>query len=175
MMRAIGRALRSRRAGERWRVAEDPRFSSVPRTLALGSPAFADGGSLPDGPASPPLSWSGVPERTAMLAIVVEDVDVPLPRPVAHAIAYAIDPQTRGLEGGGLAPEHLSFGAGAFGTRRYVAPSPLPGHGPHRYVFTVLAIDYIPRFDQPPTRGRLLDAIAGHVLALGEITGTREA
>jgi phosphatidylethanolamine-binding protein (PEBP) family uncharacterized protein len=44
----------------------------------------------------------------------------------------------------------------------------------HRYVFTVLAVDYVPRFDQPPTRGRLLDAIAGHVLALGEITGTRE-
>jgi hypothetical protein len=174
MMRAIGRALRERRAGERWRVAEDPRFSAVPRTITILSDAFADGGALPDDPASPPLRWSGVPERTAMLALVVEDVDVPLPRPATHAIAYAIDPQTNALEAGGIAPGQMSLGTGAFGTRRYIAPAPLPGHGPHRYVFTVLAVDYVPRFDQPPTRGRLLDAIAGHVLALGEITGTRE-
>lgn len=174
MMRAIGRALRERRAGARWRVAEDPRFAGVPRTIAIHSDAFADGGALPDGPDSPALRWSGVPERTAMLALVVEDVDVPLPRPATHAVAYAIDPQTNALDAGGIAPGQITLGTGAFGTRRYIAPSPIPGHGVHRYVFTVLAVDYVPRFDQPPTRGRLLDAIAGHVLALGEITGTRE-
>jgi len=174
MMRALGRALRDRRAGERWRVAEDPRFSAVPRTITILSDAFDDGGALPDGPGSPPLRWTGVPEGTAMLALVVEDVDVPLPRPATHAVAYAIDPQTDGLAAGGIAPEQIALGSGAFGARRYIAPSPIPGHGAHRYVFTVLAVDYVPRFDQPPTRGRLLDAIAGHVLALGEITGTRE-
>jgi len=35
-------------------------------------------------------------------------------------------------------------------------------------------VDFVPRFDQPPTKGRLLDAIAGHVAALAELMGTRE-
>lgn len=173
-MSFIGRALRGRRAGAQWRVAEDPRFSAVARTIVVRSSGFVDDGPLPDGPLSPPLEWSGVPDGTAELAIIVEDVDVPLPRPVTHAVAYAIDPQTRSLGAGELAPDRITLGKGAFGTQRFVAPSPIPGHGPHRYVFTVLALDYVPRFDQPPTRGRLLDAAAGHVIALGEITGTRE-
>jgi phosphatidylethanolamine-binding protein (PEBP) family uncharacterized protein len=60
------------------------------------------------------------------------------------------------------------------GGRHYVPPAPLAGQGPHRYVFTLLAVDDVPRFEQPPTRVRLLDAVAGHVRALGELIGTAE-
>ena len=66
------------------------------------------------------------------------------------------------------------MGYNGAGRRDYIAPAPLPGHGAHRYVFTLLAVDYVPRFDQPPTRGRLLDAIAGHVAGLGELIGSLE-
>jgi Raf kinase inhibitor-like YbhB/YbcL family protein len=172
-MRALGRALRGWRAGPDARVAEDPRFAQVPRSLVQRC-AFADGEPLPDGPASPALAWTGVPEGTAALAIVVEDLDVPFPRPFVHAVAYAIDPRTASVGAGELAPDRMTLGYNGIGRRSYLAATPLPGHGPHRYVFTVLAIDYVPRFDQPPTRGRLLDAAAGHVVALGEIVGTRE-
>jgi hypothetical protein len=172
MIRFFGRRVRSWRAGEQWRVAEDIRFSQVPRTIELRSPAFEDGAPLPPGAASPPLSWSGVPPEAKVLALVVEDVDAPLLRPLTHAVAYAIDPATASLGAGALTGAIMGYNGA--GRRDYVPPAPLPGHGRHRYVFTLLAVDYEPRFDQPPTRGRLLDAIAGHVIALGELVGTAE-
>jgi Raf kinase inhibitor-like YbhB/YbcL family protein len=173
-MYLFGRALRRWRAGADFRVAADPRFSAVPQTLALQSDAFADGAALPRSHASPPLAWSGVPPETKMLALVVEDVDVPMPWPFAHAVAYDIDPATSTLEAGALESTRTTMGLNGMQRRAYIWATPLPGHGPHRYVFTLLAVDFVPRFDQPPTRGRLLDAIAGHVLALGELTGTDE-
>jgi len=172
-MRALGRLLRRWRAGPEARVAEDPRFSEVPRTIVLRSD-FADGEALPDGEASPALTWTDVPEHTQSLALVVEDLDVPFPRPLAHAVVYALAPHTTALPAGGIVADRVTLGYNGLGRRSFLAATPLPGHGPHRYVFTLLAIDYAPRFDQPPTRSRLLDAAAGHVVALGEITGTRE-
>ena len=174
--RFFGRRIRRWRAGSEWRVGEDIRFSSVPRTLALTSPAFAHGEAMPAAPDSPPLEWSGVPPQTKMLALVMEDVDAPLLRPLMHAVAHGIDPATTSLEAGALdgKHEHVTMGYNGGGGRSYIAPAPIPGHGPHRYVFTLLAIDFEPRFDQPPTKGRLLDAIAGHVCALGELMGTVE-
>ena len=160
LLRPLGRRLRGVRAGESFRCAEDPRFAHVPRTIALRGVAFEDGGPLPPGADSPALAWDQVPAGTAFLALVVEDVDVPLPRPLVHGVAYGLDLQKPGLEAGAIAG--------------FRAPAPIPGHGVHRYVFTLLAADYVPRFDQPPTRGRLLDAVAGHVIALGELTGTKE-
>jgi Raf kinase inhibitor-like YbhB/YbcL family protein len=173
-MRLFGRRLRRWRAGAEYRVAEDIRFSGVPRAIALRSPAFADGAEMPTGKASPPLEWSGVPPQAKTLVLVVEDVDAPLLRPMTHALAYAIDPATTSLAAGALGGADVAMGYNGAGRRDYVAPAPLPGHGRHRYVFTLLAVDYVPRFDQPPTRGRLLDAIAGHAAALGELTGTLE-
>jgi Raf kinase inhibitor-like YbhB/YbcL family protein len=170
----LGRNMRGWRAGDEFRVAEDIRFSQVPRTIDLRSPAFAYGEPIPASSASPPLAWSGVPAAATMLALVVEDVDAPLLRPLTHAIAYGIDPATTSLDEGALDGEHVTMGYNGAGRRGYVAPAPLTGHGAHRYVFTLLAVDFIPRFDQPPTRGRLLDAIAGHVAALGELIGSLE-
>jgi Raf kinase inhibitor-like YbhB/YbcL family protein len=174
LLRAVGRGLRNVRAGEDFRVGEDPRFAHVPRTIALRSDAFTDGGPLPPGPDSPPLAWSEIPPHAQMLALVVEDVDVPFLRPLTHAIAYAIDPKTTGLERGALEATRTMLGLNGVGRRAYIPPSPIPGHGMHRYVFTLLAVDFVPRFDQTPSRGRLLDAIAGHVIALAELTGKME-
>ena len=175
MIRALGRRLRGWRAGEQYRVAEDIRFARAPRELALRSDAFADGAAIPQSKASPPLAWSGTPPQTQCLVLVVEDVDAPMLRPFVHALVYELDPATNALAAGALGRDAgVAMGLNGFGKRAYAPPTPLPGHGPHRYVFTLLAVDYIPHFDQTPNRGRLLDAIAGHVLALGELTGVVE-
>jgi Raf kinase inhibitor-like YbhB/YbcL family protein len=174
MMRVLGRLLRGWRAGADLRVAEDPRFAFVPRTLDLRSPAFDEGEELSAERSSPPLAWSGVPPGTKTLALIVEDVDVPLPRPFVHAVAYALDPATTSLAAGELEAARLPLGLNSARGTSYRPPRPIPGHGSHRYVFTLLAVNFVPHFDQPPSRGRLLDAIAGHVLALGELTGTHE-
>jgi hypothetical protein len=193
-MRALGRRIRGWRAGAEHRTAEDDRFFDVPHTIELLSDAFASGEPLPSSHLSPPLRWSGVLAEARCLALIVEDVDVPLLRPRVHAIAYAIDPATTSFSEGALTGAQFAagnlgrtrfaadalgrtqFALGYNGARRraYEAPAPLPGHGLHRYVFTLLAIDFTPRFDQPPTKGRLLDAISGHVISLGELVGTAE-
>jgi Raf kinase inhibitor-like YbhB/YbcL family protein len=166
--------MRRWRAGPEFRCCEDPRFAFVPRTIELRSAAFTSGGPLPNTDESPPLEWSNVPAGTQSLVLVMEDVDVPFPRPLVHALAHDIAPETTALEAGALAGTHVTMGYNGAGQRGYVAPAPIPGHGPHRYYFTVFAINFEPRFDQPPTKGRLLNAIAGHVLAAGEIYGTAE-
>jgi Raf kinase inhibitor-like YbhB/YbcL family protein len=155
-------------AGPELRVAEDPRFAYVPRTIELRSDVFRDGKPLVQTDVSPALEWHNVPAETKKLALVMEDVDVPFPRPLVHAIAYDIDPSATAITAGALDGTQVTMGYNGSGHQGYVAPAPLPGHGPHRYYITLLAIDFIPRFDQPPTNVRLLDAIAGHVLALGE-------
>ena len=104
----------------------------------------------------------------------MEDVDVPLLRPLVHALAYDLAPSATALEAGALDGTHVPMGYNGAGRCGYLAPSPLQGHGAHRYYFTLLAVDFVPRFDQTPTKGRLLDAIAGHVAALGELMGTAE-
>ncbi|HEY0396611.1 MAG TPA: YbhB/YbcL family Raf kinase inhibitor-like protein [Candidatus Elarobacter sp.] len=174
MMRLFGRRIRKWRAGAEFRVAEDIRFSQAPRAIELRSDAFANGEPMPPLKVSPALRWTGVPPPAKMLALIAEDVDAPLLRPMTHAIAYGIDPATTSLAEGALGGDEVEMGYNGAGRRDYVAPAPLPGHGVHRYVFTLLAVDYVPRFDQPPTRGRFLDAIAGHVAALGELIGTFE-
>jgi Raf kinase inhibitor-like YbhB/YbcL family protein len=174
MMGLLGRVLRSWRAGADLRVAEDPRFAFVPRTIDLRSPAFAEGDELSAEATSPPLAWSGIPPGTKTLALIVEDVDVPLPRPFVHAVAYGVDPATTSLAAGELDDTLLPLGLNSARGTTYRPPRPIPGHGPHHYVFTLLAVNFVPHFDQPPSRGRLLDAIASHVLALGELTGTHE-
>ncbi len=174
MIRALGRRMRGLRANEKWLAANEKRFAFVPRGIVLRSPAFADGAPMPASAASPPLAWSGVPDGTAMLALVMEDADVPFPRPVPHAVVYGLEATRTTLAEGEIDVRTLPVGYNVAGMRAYAKPAPIPGHGPHRYVFTLFAVDYVPRFDQPPTRGRLLDAIAGHVLALGTLTGTVE-
>jgi Raf kinase inhibitor-like YbhB/YbcL family protein len=181
VIRAIGRRLRGWRAGMEHRVAEDDRFFDVPHAIELRSDAFASGEAMPASRESPALQWSVVPAAAQSLVLVVEDVDAPLPRPFTHAIVYAIDPAIMSFTAGAIGRpdspqtgDEYDVGYNGIGRRAYIAPSPLPGHGVHRYVFTLLAVDYVPRFDQPPTRGRLLNAVAGHVVALGELIGTAE-
>jgi Raf kinase inhibitor-like YbhB/YbcL family protein len=162
------RLRRRQRAGPELRVAEDPRFAYVPRTMELRSDAFRDGEPLAQSGISPPLEWRNVPADTKKLALVMEDVDVPFPRPLVHAIAYDIDPSATAITAGALDGTQVTMGYNGSGHQGYAAPAPLPGQAPHRYYITLLAFDVVPRFDQRPTRERLLDAIAGHVLALAE-------
>ena len=55
----------------------------------------------------------------------------------------------------------------------YSGPRPIPGHGPHRYRFHVLALDR-PVPSDVATVKALLAAASGHVLARGTLTGTYE-
>jgi phosphatidylethanolamine-binding protein (PEBP) family uncharacterized protein len=56
----------------------------------------------------------------------------------------------------------------------WLPPDPPVGHGQHRYVFQVFALDTVPRFEARPGRAELLDKIKGHVIAKGLLIGTYE-
>jgi Raf kinase inhibitor-like YbhB/YbcL family protein len=157
----------------------------VPRAgMSITSPVFEDGGTIPDrytqdGEALfPPLEWHGVPAGTRSLALIVEDADAPFPRPLVHAVLHSIPPGLSGIQEGGLAmkqvrmsPLGFKVGRNSMARPGWMAPSPIPGHGPHRYAFQLFAADLVPSFPNPPGRGILLRALKGNLLAAACVIG----
>jgi Raf kinase inhibitor-like YbhB/YbcL family protein len=181
---AIGEALSGLKAGVE-KTAYHAEFDTAPTGLTVTSPAFADGGAMParfteDGAKlSPPLAWSGVPAGTAALVLLVEDADSPTPKPIVHAIAWDLPPGSEGLAEGALASPGSSgaghdLGKNTFLKAGYLPPDPPTGHGSHRYLFQLYALNRRLDLDDNPGRGALLDAMHGHVLAKGLLTGTYE-
>ena len=177
----IGHALRPVRAG--LGAVAAARLGEGAITLA--SAAFDDGAPMharftADGAGlSPPLHWAGVPEGTASLALMVEDADAPLPRPIVHLVLHALSPSLNGLAEGAVPPrmaQSRMFVAGrnSYGRRGWLPPSPIPGHGPHRYVFQLFALPepFAPR--RVPGRGAVLVAARRGLLAHGTLVGTYE-
>ena len=175
----LGRALAGRRAGIDKIVAAQPDMAAEAQ-LTLTSPAFADGARLPerftaDGEgASPPLTWAGAPEG-ARLALIVEDPDAPTSQPVVHAVvADLVGPAGR-LEEGGIVKDAAEADVGRNSAFRkgWLPPDPPNGHGEHRYVFQLFALDIdAPDPGEAPGRAALVEAMRGHVLATGVLVGT---
>jgi Raf kinase inhibitor-like YbhB/YbcL family protein len=144
--------------------------------LELTSTAFADGASIPtkytgDGAnLSPPLAWAFVPEGTRSLALIVHDPDAPS-GDFVHWLAWDIDPEPGGLDGGAPAPTEGANGRGETG---YMGPSPPPGHGPHRYFHELHALDTDLDLQRGASREELEQALDGHVIAKTQLVGTYE-
>jgi len=180
-MALLGKVLRRVRAGEQ-RSPLSGRGFDAPESIAVTSSAFTDGGAMPSSSAgkgvgdniSPPLRWTGLPPETRHVVLIVDDVDVPLPRPLLHTIAV-IEPTLDGVAAGSLQPgtAGMRFIRADLGQRGYAGPRPIPGHGPHHYRFHVFAIDEA-FIDNVSTAKALLAAMTGHVLARGMLTGTYE-
>ncbi len=152
-------------------------------TLSISSPEFSNHGEIPaeytcDGDnISPPLAWSGLPEGTRSLALIVDDPDAPDPkapkRTWVHWVLYNIPAATSGLQKG-VQPSHLPDG-----TREGINDSnhsdygcPCPPIGRHRYFFKLYALDTEFGELSPPTKDTLLKAMDGHVLEKAELMGT---
>jgi Raf kinase inhibitor-like YbhB/YbcL family protein len=182
---SVGHALRRVRAGFDKVASEDPAFAAVPDRMALESPAFEDAGSIPprytaDGERiSPPLRWGGAPEDAEALVLIVEDPDAPAPEPLVHLIAWDLPPGMTGLpEGEFKSPHHggldENLGRNSYLRAAWLPPDPPTGHGPHLYVFQLFALDRKLDFEHPPSRKAVVEAMRGHVLAKGVLTGTYE-
>jgi Raf kinase inhibitor-like YbhB/YbcL family protein len=142
----------------------------------LTSGAFAQGQPIPrrhtcEGEdVSPPLAWSGVPEGTVSLALVVDDPDAPSGT-FTHWLAWGIDPALDGLREGEAAPVE---GRNDFGSAGWRGPCPPPGHGPHRYFFKLHALDGELDLPAGAEKAEVEQAIEGRALAVAELTGTYE-
>ncbi|MEZ0350422.1 YbhB/YbcL family Raf kinase inhibitor-like protein [Mycobacterium sp. pR1184] len=180
-MALLGRLLRGVRAGAQRGPLCGADFA-VPESIAVTSTAFADGAAMPSSSAgkgvgdntSPPLRWDALPPDTRQTVLIIDDIDVPLPRPLLHTIAL-IEPSLDRVAAGALQPgtTGLRFIRADLGHRGYAGPRPIPGHGPHHYRFHVFAIDR-PIPENVSTARALFAAMAGHVLARGTLTGIYE-
>lgn len=181
----LGHAMRDVRAGAEELAVADTELTGVNASIEISSPAFNYNGAIPakytaDGEGvSPPLEWSGVPPNAEAVVLLVEDADSPAPEPLVHAIVWDLPGTDASIPEAALASKRRDSSSDAMGRNSYfnasyLPPDPPPGHGPHRYVFQVFALDTIPRFESPPGRGALLNRIRGHVLAKGLLIGTYE-
>ena len=152
--------------------------------FTLTSDGFTDGGVLPDaqvhakGNRSPQLSWSGAPAGTKSFAVTCYDPDAPTGSGFWHwTVANIPADVTRLAEGASPAglPQGAVEGRTDFGEPGFGGAAPPPGHGPHRYIFTVFAVD-TERLDVTPGNS---GAVFGfnlhfHTLAKASITGVYE-
>lgn len=144
-------------------------------TFELTSPAFEAGAAMPrkfscDGEdVSPPLEWSGAPDDTAALALIVDDPDA---RGFVHWVVF----DTAGSQSGGL-PEGVSSSPdapnqGSNDFRRTGWGGPCPPSGTHRYRFTLYALDDLLGLTGTPTAEDVRAAMQGHVLGQAELEAT---
>ena len=144
--------------------------------FALESGAFQHAQAIPSRhtcegeDTSPALRWTSIPDETRALALVVDDPDAP-GGVFAHWIAWGLDPGADGLGEGEAAP---SEGRNDFGTLGYRGPCPPPGHGRHRYLFRLYALDGELELRSGASKPELERAIEGHVLTTAELVGTYE-
>ena len=147
--------------------------------MELSSAAFKNGAPIPkqftcDGPnVSPPLQWSGIPDGSKSLALLVDDPDAPRGSWV-HWILFNIPPGAAGL------PENIKKtvtipngarqGMNDFHEVGYGGPCP-PG-GKHRYFFRLYALDAELTVDAGATRAQFERAMQGHVVSDAQLMGT---
>jgi Raf kinase inhibitor-like YbhB/YbcL family protein len=147
----------------------------APATMRVTSAAFAEGDAIPrrhtcDGEdVSPPLRWTGTPSGAPALALLMEDPDAP-GGTFVHWIVADLPPGTAGLDAG-EAPQGAVEVENSFGDRGYGGPCPPEGDAPHRYVFSVYALDAPLRLDAGASPGDARAAIAEHATASGRLTG----
>lgn len=146
--------------------------------MEVKSTAFQEGAMIPklytcDGKdISPPLSWSGVPAEAKSIALIMDDPDAPRGTWV-HWVLFNIPADNASLPESIPRTASLSNGAkhGNNSWRRPGYGGPCPPRGTHRYYFKVYALDTVLPLKTGSTKGQLLKAMEGHVLAEGQIMG----
>ena len=123
---------------------------------------------------NPPLRWQDIPEGTRSLALICDDPDAPH-KTWDHWIIYNIPPSITTLaEGLKNLPIEVRTGINSWGNTDYGGPMPPVGHGPHRYFFTLYALDTIIPLTNNVAKEELLREIKYHELAKATLVGIYE-
>lgn len=167
-------------------VAQTPAASPRQPGLTLTTPAFPDGGIIPNKytqaakgtPVSPELRWSHVPNGTVSFVLIVHDPDTSLHKStqqVLHWLIFNIPGAARELPQGVPAQAKLPDGAtqieNTHHTIGYVgmgAPAPGPYH---HYTFELFALDTKLDLGPNATQADVMKAMEGHILMKGVLVG----
>jgi Raf kinase inhibitor-like YbhB/YbcL family protein len=155
-------------------------------SMTIRSDAFDDGRAIPrrygeDGEdVSPPLTWSGQPEGTRELSLIMDDPDAPTPEPWVHWVLYKVPADVQALPEGLPRTPTLDTPSGAlqgknsWGGVGCRGPAPPRGHGVHHYHFRLYALDTPLQAARGLDKCGLTRAMQGHILAEAELIGTYE-
>ena len=159
-------------------------------SLTVTTTAFSPGATIPGWAAytgcvksaanrSPDLTWKGAPAQTKSFALSLFDQDAPTGHGFFHWVLFDMPSTVTHLATDAGNPDSHAFVAGAvsgrsdFSFSHYGGPCPPKGDKPHRYTFTVYALD-VPKLAEADanTTGALFErAIEGHVVAKGSVMG----
>lgn len=131
---------------------------------------FADGGKIPRDytcqgiNVNPELNFSGIPNNTKSLVLIVDDPDAPSGT-FTHWLLFNIPPQNQiekdsspGIQG------KNDFGKNSWG-------GPCPPSGEHRYFFRVYALSSTLDLKEGATRKQIEEAMKGKILAEAKLMG----
>lgn len=145
----------------------------------LTSSAFKSGDPIPrrytcqGEDLSPPLHWTVPPAATKSLVIIADDPDAPVGTWV-HWVFYELPLDLRGLTEAVPPKDRLPNGAlqglNDFKRVGYGGPCPPPGK-PHRYYFTLYALDVTLNLKPRATKTQVLDSCKGHILEQAQLMG----
>ena len=152
-------------------------------SFLITSPAFDADRDIPERytcdnkDISPPLQWTGVPEGTRSLVLIMDDPDAPDPEAPkmtwVHWVLYNLRSDSSGfpeaVQDSGL-PSGTLQGINSWDRTGYGGPCPPIGR--HRYFFKLYALNCtLPDLDHPD-KDKLLKNMQGHVLAETVLMGT---
>jgi Raf kinase inhibitor-like YbhB/YbcL family protein len=149
--------------------------SSAPRTKGF---EFTTDGEISDGATfstgftcdgadtAPRLTWTGAPDATRELALVLEDPDAPNGT-FTHWLVWGIPAGSTVLAD----TTGLSQGRNDSGGTGYVGPCPPVGET-HHYLFRLLALDAVLHLRNGADRDSFDDAVSGHVIDEALMTAT---
>jgi len=143
-------------------------------SLGVAAAAFTDGGELPaeftcDGAGDfPAVSWGELPDGTAAVAVLVHDPDAP-GGDFVHRLVSNLGPASGLLDTAATPAGALELRTSG-GTDGWVPPCPPDGDGPHRYVFTVYALNRPTRLPETAQTQTAIATVTEAAIASGSVT-----
>lgn len=148
--------------------------------LSVLSLAFQEGERIPTKytcqgqDVSPPFTWSEPPAGNQSFVLIVDDPDAP-DGVFTHWVIFNLPSDSRQLPEAVPTQAQLPSGAlqgkNDFGGIGYGGPCPPPGR-PHRYQFTLYVLDKPLDLKAGASKKQVIDAMQGHILTQGQLTGT---
>lgn len=122
---------------------------------------------------SPELSWTGIPEGTESIVLIMDDTDAP-GGTFVHWILFNIPATTQKLTAAikkdKILDDFSRQGMTDFGDVGYGGPCPPPGKC-HRYYFRIYALNKVLELLPGASRNQIDNAMRDHILAKGELMG----